>query len=954
MITETIVPGQRWINDLELQLGLGVVTDVAHRTITLLFPAIDETRTYSRQNSPLTRIKFEPGQSIRTRDHHELTVVGVKEVKSIISYEATDDMGNTHSCSELDLDFFIELSGAQDRLLRGQIDRDATFLLRFLTLNHQTKLAQSRVRSLVGARTSLLPHQLYIVHEVASRFAPRVLLADEVGLGKTIEAGLIIQSQLIRQFAQRILILVPEPLVHQWYIEMVRRFNLAFSIFTAQNHDDNEELVEGNPFNEVRLALCSTEYLLTRPEQLENAKAAQWDILVVDEAHHLEWNEFAPGPAYSAVEELSLSIPGLLLLTGTPEQLGKTSHFARLRLLDPHRFNDLDQFVREERDYQPIANIVERLISKRGLDSTMQQFIQSHLHADELQQFNHVFSGDGVKDTERTREELIENLLDRHGIGRVMFRNTRETIPGFPERIAHYYPLTLPDEYLALEFNQLSLTPERALPRCSDDRDWWLWDPRIDWLHQLLKQNPKEKFLVIAAHGVTPEDLEEAFRTRYGFQSAVFNENMNIVLRDRAAAYFADPEQNCRVLFCSEIGSEGRNFQFAHHLVLFDLPLNPDLLEQRIGRLDRIGQSESINIHVPYLKDSPQEILFHWYKEGFNAFNQINPVGQLVSATLGDELERLLSAPKYPDQDTLKEFIQSTTDLRIELIEQMQAGRDRLLEHNSCRPKIAQALKAEAEQFDDEPARQEYAQLLWDSLGVDCEYLAPGIFVLKPSGELLAPLQTLPDDGLTVTYQRLIALANEDLQYLSWEHPLLQEAMEIILSSELGNAAVTCVKHPEIPPGNLILEAIFALEAPSSTRVQLARFLPSASLRCVLDQDFNHVAHLTANYMASNVIHIDKNIAYKVIKSKADFLQSMLEHCKVWMNAESKTLLNKATTLAKKQITHEIDRLVALQKFNPNIRDEEIDFLRAQLLEIQDKLAALRFRVDALRVIVNT
>ena len=89
--------------------------------------------------------------------------------------------------------------------------------------------------------------------------------------------------------------------------------------------------------------------------------------------------------------------------------------------------------------------------------------------------------------------------------------------------------------------------------------------------------------------------------------------------RDRNAAWFAE-EDGARLLICSEIGSEGRNFQFAHHLVLFDLPLNPELLEQRIGRLDRIGQQEEIHLHVPYLTRSPQEVLCRWYHEGLNAF----------------------------------------------------------------------------------------------------------------------------------------------------------------------------------------------------------------------------------------------------------------------------------------------------------------------------------------------
>src|SRR5690606_14407009 len=102
---------------------------------------------------------------------------------------------------------------------------------------------------------------------------------------------------------------------------------------------------------------------------------------------------------------------------------------------------------------------------------------------------------------------------------------------------------------------------------------------------------------------------------------------MRLLERDRAAAFFADHETGSQALICSEIGSEGRNFQFVHHLVLFDLPFNPDLLEQRIGRLDRIGQTEIIRIYAPCLQNSAQAVMLHWYHDGLNALEKICPAG---------------------------------------------------------------------------------------------------------------------------------------------------------------------------------------------------------------------------------------------------------------------------------------------------------------------------------------
>ena len=117
-----------------------------------------------------------------------------------------------------------------ERLLAGQVEPGEVFDLRYRALQMQARIRQSDVRGFLGGRIELIPHQFYILREVAARQIPRVLLADEVGLGKTIEACLIVQRLLAVGKARRVLILVPESLTHQWFVELLRRFNLWFSI----------------------------------------------------------------------------------------------------------------------------------------------------------------------------------------------------------------------------------------------------------------------------------------------------------------------------------------------------------------------------------------------------------------------------------------------------------------------------------------------------------------------------------------------------------------------------------------------------------------------------------------------------------------------------------------------------------------------------------------------------
>ena len=189
------VVGQRWINDAELQLGLGTVVDVEHRTVTIVFLATGETRTYAKQTAPLSRVRFTRGDQIQSHSAQALTVTRIEAKDGLLLYHGLDSSGNTATLPESELDNFMQLSRPTERLFAGQIDADKWFELRYQTWQQTSQLNHSELRGLTGGRTSLIPHQLYIAHEVANRYAPRVLLADEVGLGKTIEAGLIYKDQ---------------------------------------------------------------------------------------------------------------------------------------------------------------------------------------------------------------------------------------------------------------------------------------------------------------------------------------------------------------------------------------------------------------------------------------------------------------------------------------------------------------------------------------------------------------------------------------------------------------------------------------------------------------------------------------------------------------------------------------------------------------------------------------
>lgn len=959
MPTIRYIEGQRWISDAEPELGLGTLIKHEGRTISLLFPASGESRIYAIDNAPINRVILQPGDITEDKNGAILKIISSREESGLYFYHVLKQDGTEADLPEELLSNFLQFNRPQERLLNGLIDDNHWFDLRRSTIEQQQQLAQSDLIGLGGARIDLLPHQLYIAHEVGKRLAPRVLLADEVGLGKTIEACLILHRQLLTGNANRALIVVPEPLLHQWLVELVRRFNLKFSLFDEERCRAIVESGQGdNPFLAEQLIICSLDLITNSQQRLNQALDANWDILIVDEAHHLEWHKDGPSIAYQAIEMLAEIIPGVLLLTATPEQLGRTGHFARLRLLDPSRFHSLEAFLLEQEQYQPVAEAAQQLLSDSQLSEqqieTVSQLLE-HDHASQLIQKLQA-NNSPEQQSREVREQLIDMLLDRHGTGRVLFRNTRNRIKGFSPRSFHSYPLEYPAEYQDLATAEIArplqlLFPE-TLYQPSHDNHWWQFDPRVDWLIQKLRELADEKVLLICSSANTAMELEQALRQREGISAALFHEQRSIIERDRAAAWFADVEQGCQVLICSEIGSEGRNFQFAHHLILFDLPANPDLLEQRIGRLDRIGQRHTIQLHAPYFKHSAQETMLRWYHQGLNAFEHTCAPGQQI---FKQQLPKLIQAmlDSGDNRKAVDELINSTKQLHQDASHRLEQGRDHLLELNSCRMQQAESIKRSLEESDSS-ILSEFMDDLLAAFNLDVEFHTKQSHIVKPGQHMqVEHFPNLPADGVTITYQRPSALAHEDWQFLTWEHPMVLDAMEMLLEREDGNSCATAIRHPNMASNSIFLELLFVLECPAPRNLQAGRFLPPTLIHAVIDQNgTNQSELLTPESITQHTHHLDKNILRKLIRPLRPRIQGMLQQGESYAQAAASELIPNA--INRMAATHdlEIERMESLQEVNPNIKPEEIDIMREHKSQLEIHIASSKIRLDALRFIV--
>lgn len=960
--------GQRWISDSESDLGLGTVIGIEGRMLTLLFPATDETRLYAISDAPLTRVQFNLGDTIKSADGFSLVVNRVEtKMDTLVYHGHRTDTGEELSLREMFLDHFISFNQPQDRLFAGQIDRFDWFTLRYHSWQHIHRQQQNPYRGLAGGRISLIPHQLYIADEVAKRHAPRVLLSDEVGLGKTIEAGLIIHQQLIAGLAQRVLVVVPESLMHQWLVEMLRRFNLKFAIF------DEERCTEakgdgGNPFESEQLVLTTLEFFSKKKSWHEAATEAHWDLLVVDEAHHLQWSETAPSVEYQRIEALAQDTPGVILLTATPDQLGHESHFARLRLLDPARFYDYQQFVREEQSYKLIAELANEVLSAPEISAlTAEQIQQQIAETDVSNELQLLQSSTASPERAQAQQSVITQLLDRHGTGRILFRNTRAGIAGFPKRQAHLIPLHLPEQYqnaikVQQAFNsgqtdlakaKAVLFPERIFQEFEGNKSsWWQFDPRVDVIIERIKANKYKKFLIICAHADTAIALEEAVRVKEGIRAAVFHEGMSIVERDKAAAYFAQDDHAAQALICSEIGSEGRNFQFAHHLVLFDLPLNPDLLEQRIGRLDRIGQQHDIQIHLPYFQQHAQEILVDWYHQGLAAFERTSQTGRSVMEQLEPALLAVLAAPQA-QPDAITALIAQTQQLNQTLKEKLEQGRDKLLELNSAGRGQAAVIAEQIRLQDDDTVLPLYMIKAWDVLGLNQDDRSDTSIVLTPSEQTQGHYPGLDEDGTSVTFDRQTALAQEDIQFLSWDHPMVQGTLDIVTNENMGNSAVALLFNKQLPVGSFFVEFVYVVEGSAPAALQLGRYLPATPIRLLLEKTGKDLApNVPFDNFNRQLKPVGRQTAAKLVGALQTTIHPLIAKAEAYAKAQLAQLQQDAQQKMQLALTAQIERLTALAKINPSVRAEEIAHWQHMQQQLTEYIQKARLRFDAIRVIV--
>jgi len=533
------------------------------------------------------------------------------------------------------------------------------------------------------------------------------------------------------------------------------------------------------------------------------------------------------------------------------------------------------------------------------------------------------------------KDEVLQRLVDRHGLGRSLIRNRRAR--------------------LANLFSGREVVPHEI---ADADESQFL----IGLLRQLKETG--EKVLVMVESTADVSRWAKLLAERTTLSVARFDETMSLLERDRQAAWFnrtggaPGEDEPASVLLCSELGGEGRNFQVAHHLVLLDLPHHPDKLEQRIGRLDRIGQTQRVTVHVPLPQANlKRKVVFAWLHEGLDAFTRPLTEGQKAVERFGSRLREFAEvSPQSPEfQDWLVEVKAWTEEAQS----QAEQAVDPLIDRMSFDPVKAEQLRERVEQQQSvlsSHLQDDLGELL-DSLGVSLEPRGDqGLYYVRGGGMMfIEALPGLPPGGALVTFDRTLANRRDDVEFLHFEHRLVQNTLDIILDEGVGKAAAARWKGAERT--TVCFQFLYVLEAEGPERLSLGRFLPVQTV--ILSGDLS--GRVEKGNLLPGVGPIDEralerlspDVVETLLTRTSDLRPTLKEGAQAVLASETVRVKKMATEAALSFFDREQARLSHLAEVQrDHLTELALAELEQQKSEVLNCLEGAQWRFDAVRMIL--
>jgi ATP-dependent helicase HepA len=745
--------GDRLTHRHNPELGIGQVIAVDARTVTVAFARADAPLRLAATSSALQPIDLRPGRRV--------LVVSTNGESRIAAHlpDGRIRLADGAVADAADL-WPLDLEGALgERLAAGDFDPHADFTTRVDALHLAGRREAKGLGSFLGGRIRLFPHQLHVAERASAADPVRWLLADEVGLGKTVEACLVLNRLVRTGRAERVLIVAPDTLTVQWLGELWRKHHQVLVLLDEPRLADvaRDFGAEFNPFDVHRHAVVAIETLCARPRLTAQAVAAGIDLLVVDEAHHLRRPPRQPGnAAWRAVAPIAALGRHVLLLTATPLEDDAHGFFRLLQLLRPADLpEDVDFEARLARaEPLPPCTSSTRRGDIGGLPPRAPRAIDIAAGAWAAQRALE----DGVR-----REPAANAAVRKRKADRVR----RALASG-------------------AALGAVLGTDEAERKRQAEAAD--AADPR---LHFLLAEAPQwkargEKTLVFCAHRETLEMLRAALSRSTQLATAAFHEELSSARRDIEVAQFRRPE-GASLLVSTECGGEGRNFEFCHRLVLYDLPWNPVVVEQRIGRLDRIGRGMPVEILYFRPGEGMGAEVVRLY-EGLGLFQE--PLAGLEAELAGVQ-PALEAAADRPEGRLAPDQFDALVSHARQAMTRIREAAYRELHRDPYRPDRAIGILARVPD-DLDALNQAVVTVACDRLGFRVEpQRGRRRFSIEFGNEALVDsLPGVPGGASFLgTFDREEAVADETLDFFAAGHPLVEAVLAHLEEAPAGRVA---------------------------------------------------------------------------------------------------------------------------------------------------------------------
>jgi SNF2 family DNA or RNA helicase len=857
-------------------LGIGRVIQSENNNYTVAF----KSGTHQLHSEYLERTILPQGTLVKTRNGQGV-ITEHTAASGKIFYKILFPDG-MKSIQEQSIEEIIP-SGPLDKLKSGEADPPQTFILKTLANFYQIAQQSEDLVCIRNSRIELLPHQVGIAHRVIQDYSPRYILADEVGLGKTMEAGLIMKEMKSRSIVKRVLIVTPASLVTQWQHEMRSKFNERFEIFDSRsesvhrsNHPDRDFFAHHDN------VLCSIHYAKNRIDEF----AGQfWDLLIIDEAHHLRRyyygnDEIKTTQNYRFAAALKDRCGAMLLLTATPMQLDPYEFYSLIELIDPSLFRSYADFYQYNEDYGPkVKQILGRIRKNQNILLTKPKVMQE---VNNLLDYGKKHFPQ-YRISNRSEFSVMQQLQNYLVISKLMIRNRRrEVLPNLQKRIVtnlavEYTPDEIRlyneiSEYVRTEYSravmeknpivgfamvifQKMLTSSKFtllkslkkrlglsstdidLSRMAGEEDFneldeiaqeeeieslisaagrsnaekklleicekierFTYDSKVlkltETIDAILKDRQGEKALIFTQFIATQDLLRKILSKKYSV--VTFNGSMSKEEKDEKTEAF---RRSAQIMISTEAGGEGRNFQFCHILFNFDLPWNPMKLEQRIGRLDRIGQKRNVMVYNFTTIDTVEQRVLSVLYERVNKFHETigemepilgeleQDVKKVIMAQHADLDEEIVRLEKTIDkkleearfiQDKMQDFVMDKKQFNYETVDQI-LGKKPAVSPDDLRSYVKSALRdlGESARFEDN--------------GKVCSIQLP--FGFRRS--------VCSQTKYTGTFDQDYARENENTDFIAFGHELV---IELLTRYSSGNDPAYAVFHDErIRPGYLFI-----------------------------------------------------------------------------------------------------------------------------------------------------